>query len=151
MLLDNGIEQDCDPYLLNQAVIEVSVLKKENLLHYCVCRSLCLSAGQFAFSIFSFFFFQFILTSNYLSLLFKKTSRLLSPESRGVSQVLRDFVYSLQAFDCLFVLETPSKLTTSSWKCDTNCSYFDHVTELLSFQNERIKTQTSNNRKQKIN
>jgi len=29
----------------------------------------------------------------------------------------------------------------SSWKCDTDCSYFDHVTELCSFQNERMKKQ----------
>lgn len=129
----------------------LSLKKGESSPLLCVQKSVSFSRPVCIFYFFFFFFFQFILTINYLSLLFKKTSRLLSPESRGVSQVLRDFVYSLQAFDCLFVLETPSKLTTSSWKCDTNCSYFDHVTELLSFRNERIKTQTSNNRKQKIN
>lgn len=73
------------------------------------------------------FFFQFILIRNYLSFLCKKTSRLVSPENRGVSLVIADSVYSLQAFNCLFVLETCSKLIMSSQKCDTDCSCFDPV------------------------
>lgn len=130
----------------------------------CKNRSLCLSVGEVSSlrcmqkpmsvfqlaSLYFLVFFQFILTRKYFSFLCKKTSRLISLENRGVSLVIADSVYILQAFNCLFVLETCSKLIC----LHRNVILIALVlilSDFLPFWSKRMKTQWSNNRKEKQN